>query len=135
MEKDLVKRYFENKGQVLKTFTEKHPEDYAEIVEAVVKAISGYDVGLPDLPDPERIHQIDDGDYQGTLVFVIAGGGYQPDDYWYVKVSYGSCSGCDTLQSISNYSHETPSEEQIADYMTLALHIVQGLKKMGEDTV
>ena len=74
MEKSLVKRYFENKGQVLKTFTEKHPEDYAEIVEAVVKAISGDDVGHFGLPDPERIHQIDDGDYQGTLVFVIAGG-------------------------------------------------------------
>ena len=135
MEKDLIKRYFENKEQVLKAFTEKHPKDYAEIVEAVIKAIYGDDVGHFGLPDPERIHQIDDGDCQGTLVFVIAGDGCQPQDYWYVKVSYGSCSGCDTLQRISNYSHETPSREQIADYMTLALHIVQGLKKMGEDPV
>ena len=40
-------------------------------------------------PGLERIHRIDDGDYQGTLVFVIGGKGYQLSTYWYVKVSYG----------------------------------------------
>jgi hypothetical protein len=43
-------------------------------------------------------------------------------------VGYGSCSGCDTLQGISDYSHAAPNEKQIDDYMTLALHIVQGFK-------
>ena len=66
-------------------------------------------------------------------MFVIAARGYQPSDYWYVKISYGSCSGCDTLEAIRAYSDDPPTPEQIDDYLTLALHIVQGLKKMGDD--
>ena len=38
---------------------------------------------------------------------------------------YGSCSGCDTLLSISGYDTEFPSEEQVNEYMTLSLHLVQ----------
>lgn len=114
-------------------FTETHPEEYIEIVRAVIEAINPD--GEYELPDPKRIHQIDDGDYQGTLLFLIAAVGYQPSDYWYVKVYYGSCSGCDTLQSISGYSGEPPSTQQAKDYQTLALHIVQGLKKLGDEPV
>ena len=81
---------------------------------------------------PERIHKIDDGDYQGTLLFVIAAKGYQPSKYWAVSVGYGSCSGCDTLEGIKSDGDygESPNKQQIADYMTLALHIVQGLKQI-----
>lgn len=57
--------------------------------------------------------------------------GYQPSDYWYVRVSYGSCCGCDTLQSITDCSGDTALD----DLMTLALHIVQGLKKMDGEWV
>jgi hypothetical protein len=126
-----VNRFLSDDGQAqLRAAFAKHPEDYTAIVKAVVQVVSVEDY---DDPDPERIHRIDDGDYQGTLVFVIAAKGYQPSDYWYVKVGYGSCSGCDTLQSISNYSDAPPTEEQVKEYMTLALHVVQGMKKMGED--
>ena len=61
---------------------------------------------------------------------MIAAGGYQPWEYWYVKVGYGSCSGCDTLEGIRDYPDEPPTKEQIDAYMTLALHIVQGFKSM-----
>ena len=75
-----------------------------------------------------------DGSYSGTLVYVIGEGGYEPSDYWYVKISYGSCSGCDTLQRIlDDLWDEEAKEQQTQDYMTLALHVVQGLKKMGDD--
>ena len=84
-------------------------------------------------PDLERIHRIDDGDYQGTLVFVIGGKGYQLSTYWYVKVSYGSCSGCDTLEAIREYGGDLPKPQQVEDYMKLALHIVQGLNKMEDE--
>jgi hypothetical protein len=84
-------------------------------------------------PDPERIHVIDDGDYQGTLVYVIGSKNYQPDVYWYVKVSYGSCSNCDTLAAIRDNANTPPTAEQIKDYITLALHIVQGLKEMEDE--
>src|SRR5581483_5779174 len=100
---------------------------YDRIVQIVIEAIGGDGYGEP---DPSRIHTIDDGDYQGTLLFVIAANGYQPYDYWYTKVSYGSCSGCDTLEAVRSYSDDTPTAEQVNDYWTLALHIVQGLVAM-----
>jgi hypothetical protein len=122
-----------SKATLAGRFSAKHPENYADIVRAVVEILAADEYEY-DAPDPQRIHEINDGDYQGTLVYVIGAGGYQPDIYWYVKVGYGSCSGCDTLESIRGYKDDPPSQEQIKDYMTLALHIVQGLKKMGEES-
>lgn len=113
-------------------FARGHPEDYKAVVATVVRAITADDYGECAL-DPERIHVIDDGRYQGTLVFVIAEKGYTPSAYWYCKVSYGSCSGCDTLQCLRGYDDGPPTAEQVDGYMTLALHIVQGLKLMESD--
>lgn len=122
------------RAELKKMFMAKHPDDYKEIVKNVITIISkdnDYNV-----PDPERIHQIDDGDYQGTLVFVIAAKGYQPSEYWSVMVSYGSCSGCDTLEGINDScDDEPPTEEQVEQYMTLAVHILQGLKEMNSEIV
>lgn len=97
---------------------------YIDIVRAVVRILSTEDDY--DSPDPGRIHQIDDGDYQGMFVFVIAAKNYQPSQYWYVQVNYGSCSGCDTLASVL----ESEGEVRTDGLMTLALHILQGLKAM-----
>lgn len=117
-------------------FTEKHPGGYTDIVREVVKSITTDDYW--DNPDPERIHLIDDGHYQGTLVYVIAETGYQPSTYWVTKVYYGSCSGCDTFQSIQSgaeYDYESgeyakPTPEQAKDYQQLALHVVQNMVKI-----
>ena len=79
---------------------------------------------------------IDDGDYQGTQIFVIHLDKYQPDesDYVVTNTYYGSCSGCDTLQAISEYDYdEKPDENQIKDYMELALHLLQKCKWLGEE--
>ena len=126
---EFVKKWESRKHEVRAEFAAVHPGEYIDVVRAVVKILNND--GYND-PDPERIHLIDDGDYQGTLVFVIGCTGYQPDDYWYVKVGYGSCSGCDTLQEITNYSDDPPTPEQVEGYMTLALHVLQGIKKMGD---
>ena len=133
MIKEFVDRFMAKEKEIRDLFSSKHPESYADIVRVVVEAIKKEDDY--DTPDPERIHQIDDGDYQGTLVFVIAANGYQPSTYWAVLVSYGSCSGCDTLEGIRGYDDSPPNEQQVKDYWTLALHVVQGLKKIGEDLV
>lgn len=127
MIKEFVEKFEENKEVLRKDFLSKHPSCYQDIVESVVKILKG--AYICESPDPDRIHQIDDGDYQGTLLYLIASSGYQPSVYWYVFVSYGSCSGCDTLESIRDDSAD--KETQIDDLMTLALHIVQGLKKIG----
>ena len=77
--------------------------------------------------DTKNILEIDDGDYQGTEIFILHKDVYQPDieDYVYTNTYYGSCSGCDTLLSINEYEGGLPSESQVNDYMDLCLHLLQ----------
>lgn len=129
MIQDFVNRFMEAKPNIRAKFAVSRPDDYVDIVRAVITAINPDDeYGLP---DPNRVHTIDDGEYQGTLLFVIPEVGYQPDNYWAVKVSYGSCSACDTLQSIKGYSDDPITDKELDQYLTLALHIIQGLKLIG----
>jgi len=133
MIKEFVDRFMENKDALRAKFEADFPGTYKDIVKAVAESITSEEYTTHDI-DPERIHEIDDGHYQGTLVYVIAEKGYQPSDYYYVKVDYGSCSGCDTLQHIeSQHYFADDKKESIDDLMTLALHIVQGLKMLGEE--
>ena len=129
MIKEFVERWEARKDELRQQFAAGHPESYEAIVKEVVKLVAGDDWRKP---DAENIKALDFGDYQGNLVFVIPADGYQPSTFWYVVVGYGSCSGCDTLESIRSYSSDPPNAEQVNDYMTLALHIVQGIKEMGE---
>jgi hypothetical protein len=131
MNASFVRAWEQNKFQVRSFFESAHPADYKDVVKAVVTMLNT-SIDEYSRPDPERITEIDDGDYQGTLVYVIGATGYQPSDYWYVKVWYGSCSGCDTLQGIRDFEDGKPSEDQVEEYMTLALHLIQGIKEMGE---
>lgn len=110
--------------QLTEFFSRGHCHSYKQILQEVVRY-------LEDL-DPERVHEIDDGEYQGTLIYVIGEVGYQPSSYVTARVYYGSCSGCDTLQAIHNYSDELPTPEQVKDYMTLALHMVESMCVVGE---
>jgi len=134
-----TKRWFERKDSVQEKFEAKLPSSYSDIVLAVVEMLNDEDEY--ETPDPSRIHEIDDGDYQGTLLYVIGAAIYQPSTYWYVKVGYGSCSVCDTLQAIldGEWGLETEEEkkawkdEAVSQLMTLALHIVQRLKLMGDE--
>ena len=134
-----TKRWFERKDSVQEKFEAKLPSSYSDIVLAVVEMLNDEDEY--ESPDPSRIHEIDDGDYQGTLLYVIGAAIYQPSTYWYVKVGYGSCSVCDTLQAIldGEWGLETEEEKKawkdkaVSKLMTLALHIVQGLKLMGDE--
>jgi len=136
MIEEFTKRWFSHNYIVREQFEKEIPRSYSDIVKAVVTML--HDEDDYGSIDPERIHSIDDGDYQGTLVFVIGASGYQPSDYWYVKVGYGSCSGCDTLEAITegDYGHESEEEAQawkkeaVDGLMTLALHVLQGLKKI-----
>lgn len=125
MIESFVKSWYTHQNTLREKFAAKHPGNYKEVVRNVVEMLA-----IDNDIDPERIHEIDDGDYQGTLVYVIAERSYQPDRYWYVMVNYGSCSGCDTLEAIRSYDDGQPDEKQINEYMTLALHIVQGFREM-----
>jgi len=77
--------------------------------------------------DTKNILNIDDGDYQGTEIFILHKNVYQQyvKDYVYTNTYYGSCSGCDTLLSIQEYGNGLPNESQVSDYMDLCLHLLQ----------
>lgn len=112
--------------------------NYYYLVEKIVELIfnnedeDGYD---DKKYSKNGIVEIDNGDYQGTFLYVIPEDTYQPtvSEYLMTHVSYGSCSGCDTLQSIQCWDLEDASEEDkdkmVEDYMKLCLHIVQNTIK------
>lgn len=131
MIQEFVNIYNEHKDELKQAFTVVHPSSYSVLVSMVISFIATHLDDIP-IPDSTRVTEIDDGDYQGTLVYVIGAKGYQPYDYWYVKVFYGSCGSCDTLQGIleDGSYNAPPTSQQTNDYMSLALHIIQGLKKM-----
>ena len=117
-----VNKFMVGKPHLRELFAQKHPENYESIVKNVAEII------LP--AKYTKVYTIDlNNNYQGTLLFVIQcniGG----EQFWAVRVDYGSCSGCDTLESIRNYSKIVPNKTQINDYITLALQIVQQLKEI-----
>lgn len=127
-----VKRWEARKHILREQFAETGPTMYEEVVKGVIGILHDPDEYAS--PDPNRIVEIDHGEYQGTLLYVIGADNYQPHIYWYVRINYGSCGACDTLQSISDlgtWGQEKPNDEQVRQYMILALHIVQGLREMG----
>lgn len=79
--------------------------------------------------DSADITVIDNGDYQGTLLFAIPRSTYQPmeNEYLFTYVGYGSCSYCDALQGIRDClpdNGELPGPQQIDDYMALCKDIL-----------
>ena len=101
--------------------------EYGALVTCLVEFLNSFNDGYESAPqlDPGRITEIDHGEYQGTLVYVIGATGYQPDEYVVTKVHYGSCSGCDTLKSICE---ENDPEVQLDDLLVLCLHLIQQMK-------
>ena len=126
-----IKRYYEKKSEIESLILPKHPDSYKDLVKIVIQSISTDESGEM---DANCIHEIDDGNCQGTLLYVIPENTYQPFEYWHVRVSYGSCSGCDTLAGIREYSDDKPTQEQVDQYMILVLYIIQNLKKMSDDS-
>lgn len=88
----------------------------------------------PDM-DHERVTRIDHGHYQGTLVFVVGGEGYQPYRHWYVKVGYGSCSGCDALESARDecsWDYDTNQRDNVAPLYKLLHDLASSMREMNE---
>lgn len=131
MEKEIITLWEENKSK-LEDYFKNTPQSgyssYTAIVEKIIELI--LNKGDEFEQYSTKIDVIDHGDYQGTNLFIIHKDTYQPgiSDYLITHNSYGSCSGCDTLQSIHEYGDGLPNESQIKDYMTLSLHLVQRMK-------
>ena len=138
MEKYFINVWEENKQKLEDYFRTNIQEEYSDYKNIFQKILELVVDGYKDNNfkcELDNIKVIDYGDYQGTLIFIFCEDSYQPntDETYYTSVYYGSCSGCDTLQGIADYNYdETPNEEQIKDYMSLALHMVQHIKCFGE---
>lgn len=126
--------------EVIRNSTDHNHWNYGNLVELIVKELFNYaNESKSYIPFPVwateegDIVEIDHGDYQGTLLFLIHEDTYQPDSHQYLigSVWYGSCSCCDTLQGIQSEGSydELPTDKQVQDYMTLCRHIVTSFKK------
>ncbi len=125
--------FINNKDYLREILQKGHPEDYKSLVYILVKLLNekSKDSDFAETPDPKRITVIDDGSCAGTLIFIIGDAGYQPENYWSMKVDYGSCSACDTLESIRMYEDGKPRDDkQVEEYLTLMLHLVQSMKEI-----
>lgn len=137
MIKEFIEKWDKYKNELEEYFKTNKQLEYSSY-ELIVKAL--FDIIInkdeEDKFDTENITVIDDEDYQGTQIFILHKDWYQPsvEDYVYTNTYYGSCSGCDTLLAIQDWDlEELPSEEQIKEYMTLALHLLQKCKYMIDE--
>lgn len=125
-------QWAKNEAELRKTLAKdknKDRYDYEWLVKMVVTEVLNKNNGDDIEWDAENITEIDNGDYQGTLLYLIPLNTYQPSEYDYLMtyVGYGSCSGCDTLQSIQYDSYS--EEEKIDDYVRLCRDIVCNIIK------
>ena len=130
---EIIKKWEENKlklEEYFKTTKQEQYTDYKTIVQKIFELIINTSEDNYENFAIGKMTVIDDGHYQGTQIFIIPKDTYQPsaEDYIVTDTYYGSCSGCDTLQRISSYDDGLPSESQVKDYMTLALHLVQKMR-------
>lgn len=121
--------------EALRDDTQLNKCDYKYLLSLVVEHI--LNPGLVNFERFERgwsaknITVIDDGDYQGTLMFLIPKICYQPSESEYLLtfVNYGSCSCCDTLMAIQGWDDVKPTEQQLKDYMALCKDLVTNMVK------
>jgi hypothetical protein len=123
-----VKQWEERKHLLEQWLNDNEPNSYESIYEMLFNLVvtkpnddeySEWDWG--------RFVKIDDGSFQGNEIYILCSNEYQPSltDYIFTSVAYGSCTVCDTFQSIEMLEDK---EERVKQYMTLALHMVQETK-------
>ena len=139
---EFIKAWDKNNKDLLELFQKENPSSYQDIVEKLVTVvINPYleETGnYPEKLDIDLMTVIDDGDYQGTTIYIIPYDTYQPSvsDYVITNNYYGSCSGCDTFQSIELWDDEATQEEienAAKDFHSLALNLLQQFKVLGKD--
>ena len=132
MLKYCLRKWDENKKKLEEELL-KDPDlnkcQYIHIVEKVVEIILNTNEEY--LWNTEGITEIDDGGYQGALLFLIPRKTYQPSEYEYLMTyaKYGSYPRCDTLQAIQDYGENLISEDQLKDFMALCKDIITNMIK------
>ena len=102
-------------------------DDYKKLIGAIIKYVLNNNDDSFKF-NTKNIIEIDNGDCQGTLLFMFHVDTYQPSacDYIITTVNYGTCSGCDALQR----AFRCPIADAIVDsLMSICLHLCQHMKK------
>lgn len=91
--------------------------DYLHLVKKVVSIIlNDGETGecWDDKWSVKNITEIDNGDYCGTLLYLIPRDTYEPSEYDYLMAyaGYGSCSGCDTLKHVQSLCYDEESRRR-----------------------
>ena len=145
MVKEFVEAWDVRKGELEEYIRTHNQSEYGYSYESLVRTLFNVVIN-PTLSDTglfggkkyvtDEITVIDDGNYQGCLLFILHRDRYQPGprEYIWTSVYYGSCSCCDTLQGIQdNYGEMPNSEETVKDYMDLLLHLLQNCHRFVEN--
>ena len=130
-------KWYENKDKLeaaimMDTKINTYTCNYEYLVKLIVEYILNPSTEEEDWKfDSDAITVIDNGDYQGTILFMIPRKRYQPNASEYILTysEYGSCDCCDTLMSIQDYRKELPTENQVKEYMTLCKDLVCNIVK------
>lgn len=132
MMKIMKERWDLNKAKLeheLRTRTGLNVCNYEYLVELTFEIIfnSSSDEGYGKTLNLDSITAIDNGDYQGTLLFVIPFEVCQPCESEYIMtyIGYGSCSGCDALQAAQEWNEKELLEDwQVKDFMSICKDLV-----------
>ena len=113
--------------------------NYSHLMKTVIHCILNDNIdNIDDIDsewDEKNFTVIDNGDYQGTLLFLIPQDTYEPDvtEYLMTFIDYGSCSGCDTLlaiQSEIDFGYEDKNEELVvSDFMKICKDLITNMIK------
>lgn len=137
---EFIRAWDANKKK-LENYFRTHEQDRYDSYETLVKLLFNIVINPFIESDYNRFNTditvLDHGGYQGTQIFILHRYCCQPSvtDYVYTSVYYGSCPGCDTLSGISAYNDGLPDEEQIKDYMSLCLHLLQRCSYLKDEEV
>lgn len=139
MLKYCYEKWNKNKGKLEAALRETNlcDQSYTSLLALTVKNILNDGLGDDDYSydsrwNADKITVIDNGDYQGTLLFLIPADTYQPSEYEYLMtyIGYGSCSCCDYLQSITPWDDDEPvTDEDIKNFMSLCKDFITNMIK------
>lgn len=111
---NIIKQQWDKNREVLRKAIREDMDiydyNYKDVVKLAFEKIfnEGMVCNRDPILDLKNITEIDNGDYQGTLLFLIPFQTYQPGEYEYLMtyIGYGSCCCCDTLQHIQKLEGE-----------------------------
>ena len=130
--KDLLRSVLNN-NKLLNHVLNRNDDDPLEYLEYkdLVKLTVMFILNDENEWNTNKIKEIDDGDYQGTLLYLIPEDTYQlnSSEYLMTFVEYGSCSACDTLQTIQCYLDVRSRDKSIDDLMNLCKDLICNMIK------